>query len=224
MAMCKRSFVTRRCASPPSPIRAQIDQRQVTPSSGSNIPASIRRYVGMNLHRRANHPLCIVKERIERWFDKHYADQSVTFDLFDDIDPYVSVEQNFDSLLTPLDHVSRSRNDTYYVDDRHVLRCHTSAHQVELMRAGHLRFLATGDVYRCDTVDRTHFPVFHQMEGVRVFTPTELAAESLASSSVADQIKFVEKDMQQALENVRRRKKHRSMYRLCISRSTTNET
>ena len=32
-------------------------------------------------------------------------------------------------MLTPVDHVSRSPNDTYYVDHDTVLRCHTSAHQ-----------------------------------------------------------------------------------------------
>jgi len=30
-------------------------------------------------------------------------------------------------------------------------------------------FLVMGDVYRKDTVDRTHYPAFHQMEAVRIF-------------------------------------------------------
>jgi phenylalanyl-tRNA synthetase alpha chain len=34
------------------------------------------------------------------------------------------------------------------------------------MAAGHRKFLVTGDVYRKDAVDATHYPVFHQMEGV----------------------------------------------------------
>ena len=29
-------------------------------------------------------------------------------------------------------------------------------------------YLATGDVYRKDTIDRTHYPVFHQMEGFKI--------------------------------------------------------
>ena len=48
----------------------------------------------------------------------------------------------------PADHVSRSPNDTYYVDTDTVLRCHTSAHQAEMLRAGQTAFLVTGDVYR----------------------------------------------------------------------------
>ena len=51
--------------------------------------------------------------------------------------------------------------------------CHTSAHQAEILRQGVRAFLVTGDVYRRDSIDATHYPVFHQMEGVRVFNPDE---------------------------------------------------
>lgn len=71
--------------------------------------------------------------------------------------------QNFDDVLVPADHVSRSYNDTYYVDAQTVLRCHTSAHQAELLRKGHTHFLVTGDVYRRDSIDSTHYPIFHQV-------------------------------------------------------------
>lgn len=50
----------------------------------------------------------------------------------------------------------------------YVLSCH-SAHQSTLMNQGVEQFLVTGDVYRRDEIDRTHYPVFHQMEGVRFF-------------------------------------------------------
>ena len=48
------------------------------------------------------------------------------------------------------------------------------------MRRGNLRFLCTGDVYRRDEIDSSHYPVFHQMEGVRVFTDEEMSAMTLA--------------------------------------------
>ena len=83
----------------------------------------------------------------------------------------MSTYANFDSVLVPPDHVSRSQNDTYYVDNDTVLRCHTSAHQLEMLKDGARKFLVTGDVYRRDSIDATHFPVFHQMEGFRVFEP-----------------------------------------------------
>ncbi len=43
--------------------------------------------------------------------------------------------------------------------------------QAELLRKGEAAFLVTGDVYRRDTVDATHYPVFHQMEAVRIHEP-----------------------------------------------------
>lgn len=86
----------------------------------------------------------------------------------------MTVEQNFDELLIPSDHVSRRPSDTYYVDANRVLRCHTSAHQASILREGHDAFLVCGDVYRRDEVDSTHYPVFHQMEGVRVLTHSQV--------------------------------------------------
>lgn len=40
-----------------------------------------------------------------------------------------------------------------------------------MLRAGERAFFVTGDVYRRDSIDATHYPVFHQMEGVRVISP-----------------------------------------------------
>lgn len=77
----------------------------------------------------------------------------------------MSVFENFDSLLTPLDHVSRRTSDTYYVNREYCLRAHTSAHQHSLIKQGFDNFLVIGDVYRRDEIDRNHFPCFHQMEG-----------------------------------------------------------
>ena len=65
-----------------------------------------------------------------------------------------------------------------------VLRTHTSAHQSTLLASGRDAFLCSGDVYRRDEVDRSHYPVFHQMEGVRMFrfpagTPREAASTEI---------------------------------------------
>ena len=51
---------------------------------------------------------------------------------------------------------------SYYVSSEQVLRTHTSAHQSALMREGKEAFLCTGDVYRRDEIDASHFPAFHQ--------------------------------------------------------------
>jgi phenylalanyl-tRNA synthetase alpha chain len=49
-----------------------------------------------------------------------------------------------------------------------------TAHQSELMKSGLNNFLMTGDVYRRDEIDRTHYPVFHQLDAVRLKTKNEL--------------------------------------------------
>jgi phenylalanyl-tRNA synthetase alpha chain len=63
-----------------------------------------------------------------------------------------------------------------------VLRTHTSAHQCQFISSGESAFLCSGDVYRRDEIDATHYPIFHQMEGVRIFTEEELSG----ATSVAD--------------------------------------
>lgn len=137
----------------------------------NNVPESIRALIGRNLHRQNGHPLCTIKDTIHTFF----KDDKKDFKLYDALSPHVSVKQNFDDLLTPPDHVSRSRSDTFYIDEASVLRCHTSAHQCQLIREGERYFLVAGDVYRRDTVDATHYPVFHQMEGVRIFDPEDVS-------------------------------------------------
>ncbi|KAF8636455.1 hypothetical protein AX17_003271 [Amanita inopinata Kibby_2008] len=50
-----------------------------------------------------------------------------------------------------------------------MLRTHTSAHEVEVFRQGETKWLLTADVYRRDEIDGSHYPVFHQVEGARIF-------------------------------------------------------
>lgn len=88
--------------------------------------------------------------------------------------PVVTTKQQFDSLLITEDHVARSKTDNYYINEKQCLRAHTSAHQVEIMKQGLDTFLVFGDVYRRDEIDATHYPAFHQLEGVRLFTEEQL--------------------------------------------------
>jgi len=83
--------------------------------------------------------------------------------------PLVDTVNCFDNLLVGPEHVSRRPSDTYYATDSLVLRTHTSAHQCQFIASGEKSFLCTGDVYRRDEIDSSHYPVFHQMEGVRIF-------------------------------------------------------
>jgi phenylalanyl-tRNA synthetase alpha chain len=139
----------------------------------SNIPKSIEDKIGLSLHNQKNHPIEIIKNIIYGYFDKL---PNLKFDKFDDLLPYVSVEDNFDKLLIPIDHPARKKTDTYYVDEQTVLRTHTSAHQNELLQKGYRNFLVTGDVYRKDEIDKYHYPIFHQLEGV-VQVPNDVNPE-----------------------------------------------
>ena len=107
------------------------------------------------------------------------------FAAFDNFPPVVSLEQNFDSLGVPPEHVTRARGDNYYINKEYMLRAHTSAHQRDTIKRGHSRFLVTGDVYRRDEIDTHHYPVFHQMEGVELFTAGELFGSN-AHSAITD--------------------------------------
>lgn len=118
--------------------------------SESNIPKSICEKIGRNLHQNNAHPIGIIKTLIYSYFDCIAIErcEKIKFEKFESLDPIVTVENNFDSLVIPMDHPARSKSDTYYVDNTRVLRTHTSAHQNDLMKNGMTKFLVTGDVYR----------------------------------------------------------------------------
>jgi phenylalanyl-tRNA synthetase alpha chain len=127
----------------------------------SNVPEKIKSKIGRNLHNQPGHPLEIVKKKIYEYFDT-----KGNFIKRDDLWPVVSIENNFDNLLTPKNHPSRSKSDTYYVSENYVLRSHMTAHDPVRLSNGEKHFLSVGDVYRKDEADRTHYPVFHQLDGV----------------------------------------------------------
>ncbi|KAM8966972.1 phenylalanine--tRNA ligase, mitochondrial [Pelodytes ibericus] len=142
----------------------------------TNVTNKILSKVGKQLHNQRYHPLWLIKERIKEHFYKQYIGRfgNPLFSVYDDLSPVVTTTQNFDSLLIPLDHPSRKKGDNYYLNSTHMLRAHTSAHQWDLIHSGLDAFLAVGDVYRRDEIDRSHYPVFHQMEAVCLFSDHEL--------------------------------------------------
>ena len=99
------------------------------------------------------------------------------FDLVD-FPRIITVEQCFDLLNMPKDHPSRKETDTYYLDDTHILRTHTTAFWSfylkdpevlkRLKAKGHIEALAPGIVFRKDEIDKNHFPAFHQIDGLYI--------------------------------------------------------
>ncbi|OWZ06611.1 Phenylalanine-tRNA ligase [Phytophthora megakarya] len=162
-----------------------------------NVGESIAAKIGVNLHRQPNHPLHIIKTKIEGYFDTLTRDHGAPkFTVFDDLDPVVTTYDCFDSMLVPKDHVSRKVTDTYYVDQKRVLRAHTSAHEVATMKNGFTSFLVSGDVYRRDEIDASHYPVFHQMEGVRIFSELDPATPR------EEKVAHVKEELKKTLEGM----------------------
>lgn len=116
------------------------------------------------------HPLSAITERITSIFRK------LGFTVADGPD-IETVYHNFDALNTPADHPSRDPQDTFYLDNGDLLRCHTSPVQVRYMEKVQppVRIIAPGRCYRRDTPDATHSANFHQVEGLYVDRKVSLA-------------------------------------------------
>jgi phenylalanyl-tRNA synthetase alpha chain len=172
----------------------------------NNVPEGLRDKIGRGLHRTEKHPLQTIKQVMADYWALPPPNPDGTprprFRLFDDEDPIVSVVANFDDLLVPPDHVSRQPSDTFYVNDTHVLRCHTSAHQTEKLRSGERAFIVVADCFRRDEIDSTHYPVFHQMEGVRVFDASELPLSSRTDPYSPATVEYVASDLKSSLEGM----------------------
>jgi phenylalanyl-tRNA synthetase alpha chain len=111
----------------------------------------------------------------------------------------VNTFENFDSLLIKENHPSRSPSDTYYVNEDKLLRTHTSAHENSCLSLFD-SFCVFGDVYRRDEIDATHYPVFHQMEAVRLYKREDLTKQ-FSTQNDLELIEIVTKDLKETMEN-----------------------
>jgi phenylalanyl-tRNA synthetase alpha chain len=146
---------------------------------------------GRKLHLQKDHPVSITRQIVESVFPKS------TYRTYNHFDPVVSTHENFDSLGFPPDHPGRARSDTYYVNRDTLLRTHTSAHEAHLFGARESDgYLISADVYRRDEVDRSHYPVFHQMEGARVWDRQTVPGGDVARAVYEDLRRLPEHGMQ----------------------------
>ncbi len=116
------------------------------------------------------HPITQIRRQVEDVFI------GLGYEIFDG--PEVEdTYHNFTALNTPDWHPSTSKNDTFYVDEGHVLRTHTSPGQIRFMETHEppVYMVSLGRCYRRDTPDATHTPVFHQVEGLAVDRGVTLA-------------------------------------------------
>ena len=102
---------------------------------------------------------------------------------------------NFTALNFPPDHPARAMHDTFFFEDGHVLRTHTSPVQVRAIKAQGvpIRVIAPGRVYRCDS-DQTHTPMFHQVEGLVIDEHVSFANLKAVMHDFVEA--FFERDMQ----------------------------
>ena len=117
---------------------------------------------GRAVDRGGLHPITRTIQRVEDFFAGMGFDVVEGPEIEDDY-------HNFEALNIPEHHPARAMHDTFYIDDTHVLRTHTSGVQVRTMetREPPLRIVCPGRVYRCDS-DLTHSPMFHQVEGLLI--------------------------------------------------------
>lgn len=128
-----------------------------------------------------DHPVSITRQIIESVFPPSIHRYRA------DAGPVVSTFMNFDFLGFPEDHPGRARTDTYYLNRDTLLRTHTSAHERELFRASlGDGYLFSADVYRRDDIDRSHYSIFHQTEGVRKWDRALVPGGDVAAAVYAD--------------------------------------
>lgn len=114
---------------------------------------------------------------------KFLFDQIINLPRFKDFDivdipKIVTVEDEFDLMNAPKDHPSRGETDTYYLDETHVLRTQMTVMWPyylrdpeileKLEKEGEIKALAPGIVFRKDEIDRSHYPAFHQIDGLYI--------------------------------------------------------
>lgn len=129
----------------------------------------IRRFLGMSdLSRTKGSPIQELTRRII---------ELPSFKNFDIIEApeIVRADISFDLFNFPPNHPARSHSDTYFVDNEHILRTHTTIMwyyhlgnakiKAKIAKLQPVGALSYGKVYRKDEIDRNHMNVFHQMDG-----------------------------------------------------------
>ncbi len=130
----------------------------------------IQRYFTMpDLSRTEGSPLHEIVERVTSLPSLTHFDHI-------DIPEIIPTDILFDLFDFASDHVARSKSDTYYIDEKNVLRTHDTVMwyyylnlpEIKQKIAEHktLGVMCYGKVYRKDEIDRRHMNIFHQMGGL----------------------------------------------------------
>jgi phenylalanyl-tRNA synthetase alpha chain len=143
--------------------RAELERPQEDPTFDPTLP-------GVEIPRGTLHLITQLRRRIEDVF------LGMGYEIYDGRE-VETVWHNFDALNQPEAHPSRDPQDTFYVDERTLLRTHTSPAQIRAMQEKEppVYLISLGRTYRRDAIDPTHTPVFHQVEALAVDREITLA-------------------------------------------------
>jgi len=136
--------------------RAELDRRLTEERVDVTLPAGGGR-------RGRLHPITQIRREIEDFF------LGLGYQVVDGRE-VETVRYNFDALNFPPGHPARSQLATVFLEGDTVLRTETSPSQIRVMEAQEppVYIVSLGRVYRRDTPDATHSPIFHQVEGLAV--------------------------------------------------------
>jgi len=136
--------------------RAELDQRL----AGDEVDVT---WPGEQFPVGHLHPTTQTRRQIEDAF------LSLGYEIRDDRE-VETTEFNFDKLAFDEWHPARSPRATFFFDETHVLRTETSPSQIFALqeREPPIYMVSIGRVYRRDDIDATHYPIFHQFEGLAV--------------------------------------------------------
>jgi phenylalanyl-tRNA synthetase alpha chain len=109
------------------------------------------------------HPITQVRRAVEDAF------LGLGYEVRDDRE-VETVHYNFDQLAFDEWHPARSTRASFFFDPSHVLRTETSPSQIHAMEEKQppIYMVSIGRCYRRDAIDATHYPIFHQFEGLAV--------------------------------------------------------
>ena len=142
--------------------RAELSQKLSTERVDVTLPAELLGRVGIR-PRGTLHPTTLIRRDVEDAFI------GLGYEIREDRE-IETVEYNFDKLAFPEWHPARSPRGTFYLDEKTVLRTETSPSQILVLeeKPPPVYMVSIGRVYRRDTIDATHFPIFHQFEGLAI--------------------------------------------------------
>ncbi len=145
-------------------VQGELDtlERRMKPTARKRVEIDLT-LPGRTRYWGAAHPVLLFKERIEQIFSR------MGFNIEDG--PELETDYyNFEALNFPPHHPARDDWDTLYIDDTHLLRTHTSPVQIRVMekKKPPIRMINPGKVFRKETPDPTHLPMFYQVEGLVV--------------------------------------------------------